>query len=81
MAVFILDASGIVKRYLTEISNAWVQRLTDPAAAHEAFLTRITRLERFANGLSRPTPISADHDLNAAAIAEGLQVDDPMAHP
>ena len=154
MAAFIFDASGIVKRYLTEIGSAWVQRLTDPAAAHEAFLTRITRveivaaitrrglggsvpptaapaflaqfrhdaahqyiilevtpallsdaerlaeihglraydavqlaavadlhLERLANGLSRPTLISADHDLNAAAIAEGLQVDDPMAHP
>ena len=45
MAAFIFDASGIVKRYLTEIGSAWVQRLTDPAAAHETFLTRITRVE------------------------------------
>ncbi len=41
MAAFIFDASGIVKRYLTEIGSAWVQGLTDPAAAHEAFLTRL----------------------------------------
>jgi predicted nucleic acid-binding protein len=27
------------------------------------------------------TLISADHELNAAAIAEGLAVDDPNAHP
>ena len=42
MAAFIFDASGIVKRYLTEIGSAWVQGLTDPAAAHEVFLTRLT---------------------------------------
>ena len=44
MAAFIFDASGIVKRYLTEISSAWVQRLIDPAAAHEALLTRLVGL-------------------------------------
>jgi predicted nucleic acid-binding protein len=154
MAAFIFRASGIVKRYLMEIGSGWVQGLTDPAAAHEVFLTRITRLEivaavtrrgrgdplsasaapallaqfrhdsahrytilevtpplladaerlaeshglraydavqlavaadlhreRLANGLSKPTLISADQELNAAAIAEGLDVDDPMAHP
>ncbi len=37
--------------------------------------------ERLANGLSRPTLISADHELNVAATAEGLDVDDPVAHP
>ena len=37
--------------------------------------------ERLANGLSRPTLISADQDLNAAAIAEGLDVDDPTTNP
>jgi len=37
--------------------------------------------ELIANGLSRPTLISADQDLNAAAITEGLDVDDPTAHP
>jgi uncharacterized protein len=45
MAAFIFDASGIVKRYLTEIGSGWVQGLTDPAAAHEILLTRITRVE------------------------------------
>ncbi len=154
MATVIFDASGIVKRYLTEIGSAWVQGLADPAAAHELFLTRLTRVEivaaisrrsrggplpaaaaqvllaqfrhdaahqytilditpalladaerlaethglrgydavqlaavadlhreRLANGLSRPTLISADQELNAAATAEGIDVDDPTAHP
>ena len=154
MAAVIFDASGIVKRYLTEIGSGRVQGLTDPAAAHEVFLTRITRVEivaaitrrgrggpvpvtaafallaefrhdaahqytilevtpavltdaerlaeihglraydavqlaaaadlhreRLTNGLSRPTLIFADQELNAAATAEGLGVDDPTTHP
>jgi predicted nucleic acid-binding protein len=154
MAAFIFDASGIVKRYLTEIGSAWVQGLTDPAAAHEIFLTRLTRVEivaaitrrsrggplpaaaapallaqfqhdathqytileitpavladaerlaeihglraydavqlaatadlhrdRSTHGLSRLTLISADQELNAAAMAAGIDLDDPTAHP
>lgn len=45
MAVFVFDASAIVKRYLNEIGSGWVQWLADPAAAHEIFVTRITRIE------------------------------------
>lgn len=37
--------------------------------------------ERAAIGLSAITLISVDAALNAAAIAEGLAVDDPNAHP
>jgi hypothetical protein len=154
MAAFIFDASGIVKRYLAEIGSVWIQGLTDPAAAHEILLTRLTRVEiiaaisrragsgplpaaaatallaqfrhdaiyqytileitsavlsdaerlaevhrlraydavqlaatadlhrdRLTHGLSRLTLISADQELNAAATAEGIDVDDPAAHP
>jgi uncharacterized protein len=35
---------------------------------------------REAQGLSRLTLASADHELNAAAVAEGLLVDDPNRH-
>jgi predicted nucleic acid-binding protein len=153
MAVLIFDASAIVKRYLNEIGSGWVQGLADPTAAHEIFLTRITRVEiiaavtrrgrggllpacavpaflaqfrhdavhqysiletapalltdadrlaeiyglraydsvqlaattelhqaRSTTGLSRLTFISADQELNAAAIAEGIDVDDPTTH-
>jgi predicted nucleic acid-binding protein len=37
--------------------------------------------ERSIHGLSRLTLISADQELNAAAIAEGIDVDDPNLHP
>ena len=153
MAALIFDASAIVKRYLTESGSGWVQGLTDPAAAHEVFLTRITRVEviaavarrgrggllaasavpallaqfrhdsahqytileitpglltdaerlaeiyglraydavqlaattdlhqaRSTVGLDRLTFISADQELNAAAIAEGIDVDDPTTY-
>jgi predicted nucleic acid-binding protein len=36
---------------------------------------------RSAAGLSRLTLISADQELNSAATAEGLAVDDPTTHP
>ncbi len=154
MAAFVFDASGIIKRYIQEVGTKWVQTLTDPAAGHEIFLTRITRVEvtaalarrgrggfpsgmsvaailsqfrydlahqyntleivpallveaerlaerhglrgydavqlaasaslhhgRSAAGLSGLTLISADGELNAAALAEGLAVDDPTSHP
>jgi len=45
MAAFIFDASGIVKHYLHEVGTSWIQSLVDPAASHEIFLTRITRVE------------------------------------
>ena len=45
MAALILDASGIVKRYVNELGSAWVQTQLDTAAGHEIFLTRITRVE------------------------------------
>ena len=37
--------------------------------------------KRQAMGLPAVTLISADQDLNAAAIAEGIAVDDPNTHP
>ncbi len=37
--------------------------------------------DRSTHGLSRLTLISADQELNAAAMAEDIDVDDPTAHP
>jgi predicted nucleic acid-binding protein len=154
MGAYFCDASGIVKRYVPEVGSAWVQALADPAAGHELFLARITRVEvtaaitrrsrggmlagvsapailaqfrhdadhqynivevapallaeaetlaethglraydavqfavarevqvrRLALGLPGVILISADRELNAAATAEGLPVDDPNHHP
>jgi hypothetical protein len=45
------------------------------AAAHEA-----NRIYRTA-GLGPVTLVSSDRDLNAAAVAEGIAVEDPTTHP
>jgi len=37
--------------------------------------------DSIALGMGSPTLISADGELNAAAIAEGLAIDDPNTHP
>jgi len=49
-------------------------------AVQLAAMREVDRLHRTA-GLGRVTLISADGELNAAATAEGLSVDDPNAHP
>lgn len=149
VALYFLDTSAVVKRYVQETGTRWVQSLTAPTAGHTHFLARITlpetvaaitrrergghiapadaataltdfrhdfarqyrivdlsaRLIDHAADLSRtyalrgydavqlaaalevrsqaPTMvlISADGDLNAAATAEGMSVDDPNTHP
>lgn len=40
-----LDASAIVKRYLTEPGSAWVDMITDPVADNAIVLAEITRVE------------------------------------
>jgi predicted nucleic acid-binding protein len=152
VASYFLDSSAIVKRYLTETGSGWVRSLTDPIAANDIFLARITGVEvvsalvrhnpplpqpllnqnlsdfkadlqtqfqlisinsavisRAMNlaeahrlrgydavqlaaavewqlvgkgiGLLVLTFVSADVRLNAAAVAEGLAVDNPVFHP
>jgi predicted nucleic acid-binding protein len=49
-------------------------------AVHLAVTIELHRA-RSAAGLSRLTLISSDQELNTAATAEGLDVDDPTAHP
>jgi predicted nucleic acid-binding protein len=149
VAVYFLDTSTVVKRYVLETGTAWVQALTNPANAHFLFVARITDVETTAaiarrRRLGSLTPaqagralaafrqdiaqqyriveiagpllqrashladrhvlraydavqlaaaleihaaepslrlISADIELNAAAVAEGMAVDDPNSHP
>jgi uncharacterized protein len=71
VAAHFLDTSTVVKRYVLETGTPWVQALADPAAGHFLFVARVTDVEM----------ISADAELNAAALAEGMTVDDPNDHP
>ena len=153
MAVFFLDTSAFVKRYLTETGSAWVRDLARPSAGHRVYVAwiagpevvsaltrrerggelardelvvllgqfrrewegRYHRLDMNAPVLRRAmdlaehhglrgydsvqlaaaiesagveasqnqsvTFVSADADLNAAASAEGLAVENPNDHP
>ena len=153
MAVYFIDSSALVRRYVIETGTAFVTDITDPGASHHMYVARITGVEviaalarrgrggdvsadalaaaldqlrrEFATqyrivemtsallsdamrlaetralrgydavqlaaalrvntecvalGLSS-TLVSADGDLNTAARAEGLSVEDPNAHP
>jgi len=48
VAVYFLDTSAVVKRYVSEVGSAWMQALTDPAAGNIPCIARITRPETVA---------------------------------
>jgi uncharacterized protein len=149
VAVYFLDTSAVLKRYVQETGTAWVQALAAPVARHSLFVVRITLAETIAAITRRErggsiTPqdattavadfqldfahqyrivevspglvahaatlarrhalrgydavqlaaaleiysqipslilLSADANLNTAAMAENLSVDDPNSHP
>ena len=45
MAVYFLDTSAVVKRYVQETGTAWIRALTDPAEGHFLYWARITDVE------------------------------------
>lgn len=48
MAVYFLDTSAIVKRYVTETGSGWVMSLCDPAAGHTILIAQATQAEAVA---------------------------------
>jgi uncharacterized protein len=60
--------------------TACKHRLRAYDAVQLAVVLEVQRLHRDA-GLGPVTLISADQDLNTAATAEGMSVDDPNQHP
>jgi uncharacterized protein len=42
MAVYFLDSSALMKRYISEIGSAWVVNLFDPALNNEVLIAAIT---------------------------------------
>ncbi len=45
MAVYFVDSSALVKRYVQEVGTPWVRRLTHRGQAHEIYLASITPVE------------------------------------
>lgn len=45
MTTYFLDASAVVKRYLTEAGSEYIAGLADPSQSHAIILAEITRVE------------------------------------
>ena len=45
MAVYFLDSSAVVKRYIREAGTAWIINTTNPSARNRIYLARITGVE------------------------------------
>ncbi|MDQ2808126.1 MAG: type II toxin-antitoxin system VapC family toxin [Chloroflexota bacterium] len=48
MAVYYLDTSALVKRYVLEQGTVWIQHLTDRAATHDLYMVLLTGPEMIA---------------------------------
>lgn len=74
----VVEITELVLRRAMDLADRHALRAYD-AIQLSAVLTLNER--RVAHALSPATLVSADQDLNAAARAEGLHVDDPNSHP
>ena len=45
MAVYFVDSSAVVKRYVNETGSVWLSDLISPAAGNDIYLARITTVE------------------------------------
>jgi predicted nucleic acid-binding protein len=70
--------TGTVIRCATDLADSIALRAYD--AVQLAVLLELNH-HRAALSLAPLAMISADHDLNAAAVAQGMIVDNPLSHP
>jgi predicted nucleic acid-binding protein len=66
---YFLDASALVKRYMTEASSKWVSQLTDPAANNTILIAEITMAEVAAALAAKHRAFPASHS-NKETAAE-----------
>ena len=73
MAVYVVDSSALVKRYVREIGTAWICGLIDPALGHILYIAGITGVE-VVSALTRQTRSGALAPTDAAqALAQFRQ--------
>ena len=70
MAVFFLDTSTVLKRYVQETGTAWVQALAAPTVRHSLFVVRITLAETVAAITRRERGGSITPQDAATAVAD-----------
>lgn len=93
MALIYADSSALVKRHVVEIGSGWIAQLFGAAQRRTIITSRFSTVEvilasaLIVNGrlLATAQPplvfLAADNNLLAAAVAEGLTVDNPNNHP
>jgi hypothetical protein len=73
VAVYFVDSSALVKRYVRETGTAFVIGITDPAAGHHTYVARITGVEVIAALARRGRARDASADALAAALGQFRQ--------
>lgn len=74
MAVYFLDSSALVKRYVNEIGSTWILGLFDPAVDNEFFVAAITGVEIIA-AITRRTRSGSIKTADAAIVYNQLKSD------
>ena len=77
MAVYVVDSSALVKRYVRERGSTWMRALTDPATGHRVYIAGITGVE-VVSALTRQTRGSALAPADAAQALTQFRHD--LAH-
>ena len=54
MAIYYMDSSGIVKRYIHEIGSVWVLSIPNPAVSNDIFTARVTSVDCIGNHTPYP---------------------------
>lgn len=74
MAIYYLDSSALVKRYIAETGSDWVLNLLDRAAGHTIFIAAIAPVEITAAIMARARGRSISIE-DARAACQRLQLD------
>ena len=74
MAVYYMESSALVKRYVTETGTDWVRSLALPAAGNTLFIAQITGVEVVA-AIALRARRGATSSAEAAAVAANFRLD------
>lgn len=74
MAVYFVDSSALVKRYIDETGSAWVMNLFDPELEHEIFVAVITCVEIIA-AITRRSRGGSIRTTDAANVRSQFRLD------
>jgi uncharacterized protein len=74
MAVYFIDSSALVKRYVNETGSAWILRLFDPASNNRVLIAAITGVEIIA-AISRRERSGSIASTNAKALCDQFRHD------